>query len=245
MLTKEMRKPAINTLSELYAKNYSLFNNMYGNVDFHSFFLILADLNGESESVAFQNHNKYAINIGLVDFYSYLTSIYKNSSSKMAFIGTKSTLQPISMRLNFKMWAYYKDEVMKVAQPIANRLLPKLGQNIVSFPVTFGVTKGSFMIKFANQIIPWFLQAGIIQHLQTYDKVETIYDIEESQILTLEDLDFGFVIWLVTCGLAIIAFVFETSLSYFVHNAHKMFTFGKNTVMFLFVLKKRLRQGFL
>jgi hypothetical protein len=70
--------------------------------------------------------------------------------------------------------------------------------------------RNNFAFKVTDYVMTYMFQGGITQHLYKY-VVKTFFPEEESgpSVLSLEDLDFGFIIWLIACAIAIFVFLME------------------------------------
>jgi hypothetical protein len=158
-----------------------------------------------------QNPNVFIV--GFDTFYENLVNNLRNASAKMAFLAWRSSLLPISSQIySIAVPKEYDDRVeniTKFVKPFEGRMPLKLEQNILHFPIAFGITKYNFLIRHVNKIIPWLLQAGIIQHLRKSEQVDEVEEIEEVKVLTYGDLEFGFILWLASCGIAALGYLIE------------------------------------
>jgi hypothetical protein len=127
----------------------------------------------------------------------------------MGFIAFRSIFQQRDPRVDCKDCFIFYLENMKLVRTIKRNKLLKLNQNIISIPISFGITKFTFLLSAANQIIPWFLQAGIIENLNHFDDAAPTFEFDEVKVLSLNDLEFGFVLWLAACALSLIIFLLE------------------------------------
>lgn len=77
--------------------------------------------------------------------------------------------------------------------------------------LTYG---NSFIYEVLNEVLEKTIPAGIPQHLieyhtwLMYKKYEPNED-SEPRVLTVDDLTFGFVLWMGSCGIAILGIAFE------------------------------------
>jgi hypothetical protein len=79
---------------------------------------------------------------------------------------------------------------------------------------SFLTARNSFIHVILNEILDKTIPAGIPQYLieyhssLIYKKYEPIDD-NEPRVLTVNDLSFGFVLWLGSCAVAVVGFIFE------------------------------------
>jgi hypothetical protein len=103
------------------------------------------------------------------------------------------------------------------------------------------MTKNSFIANLLYETVDKYLPSGIFQHL-CEEGVWRIYKFrdklveEKRRILSMSDLEFGFVLWLGACGLATVVFIFEL-LGRFKHQLRQQVGF----ILFYRLLKIRLR----
>lgn len=111
-------------------------------------------------------------------------------------------------------------------------------QNNVLNEVLFTALNGFFMIRnhFMShmffELVDRTITAGIPQHLYEYHKWVMLKRqiqgsarrlIDGPQVLTVPDLSFGFVLWLIACGISAIAFMFEMIMWPFFKRKQKKF----------------------
>lgn len=87
---------------------------------------------------------------------------------------------------------------------------PKLlKQETYTYMFGIGVYKHNFMFKLTYEVMEKLIQTGIHRYFMKYIMDYYFYDrIEERgpQVFSIDDLHFGFVIWLAACGVAVGAF---------------------------------------
>lgn len=85
-----------------------------------------------------------------------------------------------------------------------------------------GVMKNNFIISVTDRAMGRMIQNGIPQYFLSYlDQVDFHAippDIEEPKVFELDDLAFGFYVFLASCGISFLAFLAE--LSYFYGKMH-------------------------
>jgi len=147
----------------------------------------------------YQKQFFFRINVSVFDDCSKIFIIYckyfDDSSAKLAFF-----IEDIQ-------YALY-DSLCKGS---AVRLKNFIGS---SFTVAVYTTHRSFIYKHLNLILEKLIPAGIPQHLyelhkfMLFKKYEPIMD-SGPKVLTIDDLSFGFVLWLGACGISVAGFVLE------------------------------------
>jgi hypothetical protein len=103
--------------------------------------------------------------------------------------------------------------------------------------------QNNFMFHLVDNVVEALISAGIIQKLKEYhfwftEGKEKPDEDEGPQVLRVCDLSFGFVIWLIACGISTFAFVIEWLIPRVTHWTRT--TVG--LVLFLNLLRSRLRQ---
>jgi hypothetical protein len=84
-----------------------------------------------------------------------------------------------------------------------------------TIPVSMVTTPNHFLFHAINEVMDRIIPAGIPQHwhnFQIWDRyIRNVHmrSLDELQSLTLDDWGFGFVLWLVACGISTIAFLIE------------------------------------
>jgi hypothetical protein len=93
------------------------------------------------------------------------------------------------------------------------KFAPKLiKQRLLNKIYGVGLFKNNFMIQSTEPVMEILIQAGIPQYFLDYVFEFYFFDREElrgPKVFSIDDLRFGFVIWLVTCGIALAAFAGE------------------------------------
>jgi hypothetical protein len=98
-----------------------------------------------------------------------------------------------------------------------NRSLPIMQNEKIRKSISFALMSNHMMLLPLNHLMSGLITSGIAQRLFDYDiwyqyrPVE--YEIEDPRrILSLTDLEYGFVLWLVACLVSFVCFVCELSL---------------------------------
>ncbi|KAL7013039.1 hypothetical protein ACKWTF_015166 [Chironomus riparius] len=118
-----------------------------------------------------------------------------NSSLKLAFIHTSQFFKNTN--------SVCKGSLVKVKKFHMNAIPAGLGLNV-----------NSILSPIFNNIMDRTIAAGIPQYLESFSsefffgKYQEIED-KMPKVLTLEDLSFGFTLWLCACGMSISMFIFE------------------------------------
>jgi len=113
-----------------------------------------------------------------------------------------------------------------------------------------GMTRNSFLWPIFDDVMKKLIPSGILQHLLElyghfmYEK----YDWSPEQlprILTLDDLAFGFILWLTACGISIAGFVAEFFGFLFHDGCKALVSWIKDfigLIFLLFLIKNRLKE---
>lgn len=100
--------------------------------------------------------------------------------------------------------------------------------------------KDSFLFHLTEEILRDLITGGIPQHLvKFYEEIlypPLLEDLAGPKVLRIDDLSYGFIIWLVSCSIAVAVFVAEFPISYLV----KKFKICSQTAMGLFLFLKLL-----
>lgn len=95
---------------------------------------------------------------------------------------------------------------------------PKLlKQETYTYMYGIGVYKHNFMFKLTQNVTEKLIQTGIHQYFFKYLMDYYFYERIEARgpkVFSIEDLHFGFVVWLVACGFSIGAFLCELLFVY-------------------------------
>ena len=119
----------------------------------------------------------------------------KNSSAKLAFFMQDTFFDSIHFSTNGIQGIYLK-------------------QKLFSYPIGFGAFKNHFMNELIEDTLQLMIPAGIPQYLFEHHKWLKFGRVHVNKkggpnVLSIDDLSFGFVLWAVACGLAVIVFCAE------------------------------------
>jgi len=98
-------------------------------------------------------------------------------------------------------------------------LTPVKNFQMNAVPCTFGMVKHSILYPYFEEIMDKLIPSGIPQYLPDfhallmYGNYETINE-KMPKVLTLNDLSFGFILWMIACGMSMIGFVGEILIFY-------------------------------
>jgi hypothetical protein len=81
--------------------------------------------------------------------------------------------------------------------------------------------RNHFLFDLVEKTLQNLLSSGIYQQNYNYaiwDRFRQVKEVEDSEpkVLSVEDLKFGFVVWICTCGVSILVFVLELIMKKFV-----------------------------
>lgn len=89
----------------------------------------------------------------------------------------------------------------------------KLKERLMAIPLVFGTGINDQIFWLLNEVMEGLINGGIVQHSLKFHKdfLFPIHPEEEigPSVLSLNDLSFGFYIWLGSCGIAVLAFLSE------------------------------------
>ena len=102
--------------------------------------------------------------------------------------------------------------------------------------------RNSFIYDILNQVLEKIIPAGIPQYLVKYHESnmykEYVPIVDNSpRVLTVDDLEYGFVLWLGACGISVVGFLLE----FIWFKLRKVLRIMIGLWLFLKVLKMRLR----
>jgi hypothetical protein len=89
---------------------------------------------------------------------------------------------------------------------------------IFSRPFAFAIGRNNMLLGHFNYFIDRLIPAGIMKHLINYGvwnlfRPLVVESVDNRRILSLQDLEFGFVIWLVAISVCFQVFLYETILA--------------------------------
>ncbi|KAG5666299.1 hypothetical protein PVAND_017850 [Polypedilum vanderplanki] len=184
-MNSDMRKPHAQTIDEIFENNYTIISyESPTNVVFKRIY---------------KNDKEKLKNVILVDLYRKgihrdICNILKNDVPKTAIL----TEENFDLKVKF----ICKQEIIRIKDTI---FTINVGISMEAYHYLYDVIESSLL---------WTLQSGIVQYFsEFYTWYEyKRYHIEESsvnKILSLNDLSYGFNIWLIVCAVAIVEFFFE------------------------------------
>lgn len=113
----------------------------------------------------------------------------------------------------------------------------------ILFSNTAGISMrmSTFLFHLTEEVVGDLITAGIPQHLRKFYE-EMLYppvyeELAEPQVLRIEDLRYGFTIWLISCGFAVAGFIYELINQHFLRKVK----FWMQEVLGLFLFMKLLR----
>jgi hypothetical protein len=96
----------------------------------------------------------------------------------------------------------------------ARHSLPIMKDERLSKMMVFDTGRNNMILKQLNRVISRFIPAGIVKHELDYGQWYMLRPFDEElvdprKILALSDLEFGFVLWLASCSVALLVFFGE------------------------------------
>lgn len=139
------------------------------------------------------------------------------------------------------------DDFMLLKFTDACQCQPKILQEVLgTTQVGIGLPLKHFLYSAVDETLQKIIPTGIVSHLLDYHKW-VLYrdgidfsDVSEPKVLTLNDLSFGFVMWLIACGLSACGYLFEI----FVFKMRKRLRVVIGIFLFLNVLQQRLSRKY-
>ncbi|KAG5667183.1 hypothetical protein PVAND_015178 [Polypedilum vanderplanki] len=187
-MNSDMRKPHATTIEEVFEKNYKVLSSTsHVGIIFHQ---SISDFNQEW----IEKIDQFAINNNtdrktIADICKYILKDEPNTA-----IVTHELLDLfLSLQCNVK--------------PI------RVKNTIFTIPQGFGMPHNHYLYFVTEDLIKPMFESGILNHMYSYwiwsQSSKTFQDIDWPKVLSLSDLSYGFNIWLITCGFAIIVFFME------------------------------------
>lgn len=97
--------------------------------------------------------------------------------------------------------------------------LPILMEEIfVTFPVALKLRKNHYLFGIINEVMERIVPSGIPQFLHNFHRWNDFLRImidppqKQTEVLTMNDLGFGFVMWLVACAISTFGFIIEITM---------------------------------
>ena len=118
----------------------------------------------------------------------------QNSSAKISFIYPESFINLLQYHLGKSLnWHQLKNVNFHVSQ------------------IGFYLSPYHFFLNILDKETQWLTSTGIMNHLVNlvYKDKRSFVSVKEWKVLTMENLQFGFVIWLCSCAVTVVAFVAE------------------------------------
>ncbi|KAG5668298.1 hypothetical protein PVAND_016245 [Polypedilum vanderplanki] len=183
-MNSDMRKPLPKTIDEVFDKNYRILAN-YNHSDKERLFYESIDVERRAKI------DNITIKKGNIRVYC-------------QYIGDKATKTAIVTDERFDMMIKFfcKEEILRIKETV---FTVNVGYGLVSF---------HYLYDSIESTIQWLLQAGIPQfwyelnHWHIYKRIY-IPSSPPKDVLTLNDLNYGFNIWLIACAISIFQFFIE------------------------------------
>ncbi|KAG5668717.1 hypothetical protein PVAND_016645 [Polypedilum vanderplanki] len=183
-MNSDMRKPRAKTIDEVFEKNFTILSHKS-----HIGNLFVESLSPERR----KNVKNDGINVH--DYQKSTSEILKQNKPKTAVVAEE--------HLEMVLIGIFKIKPNRIEG------------NIFTIPVGIGMYKNHFMYDSVEEIMKMSLSSGIFnQHLKYYrwktgQTRVSKNSLPDKKILTMENLSYGFNIWLIACAFAILQFIFE------------------------------------
>ncbi|CAG9810964.1 unnamed protein product [Chironomus riparius] len=180
-LTSEPRRDPPKTVQELYDKNYTMY--WTSNVE------ILSSMIKNDENLWPQVHN-----VSGEDYYNIFMTQSRNASAKIAIIMDEFAL---------KMHNSYGSNIKWQKIPNYSIWVSQCG---------FGFRTNNYFFRIVDETVQWLVSGGIMTRLiqKCYPSKRNRIEIKTPSVFKVENLDFGFVIWIGCCAACAICFVAES-----------------------------------
>jgi hypothetical protein len=116
-----------------------------------------------------------------------------------------------------KLALFMRDQQYYAVSGLSGTAALKLQKEKSSKMLTISIVRNSIFSDVLNEVMNELIPSGIPQFLYEYG-MWSVYRYKEEKppneatILSFSDLEFGFVIWIVVCGISVIEFLLELSI---------------------------------
>ncbi|KAG5666813.1 hypothetical protein PVAND_014823 [Polypedilum vanderplanki] len=218
-MTSDMRKPLPESIDDLIKWNYTIVVHDAT----HLSFAINHQIIGENSTVE-------VLNVSDHEFYDlYKKALNGKNTEKFAFF-TSHTIHKI------------------ISSEVENSLSIMDEENEkFSMLLVLEMSNNDILFSHLDYVMQNFVSNGIAKHLVDYAMwfLSRPYDVEiedTRRILSMNDLEFGFVIWLVACFVAFLAFIYEIFNLFFKRKFRNILRNIFGLFEFLKVLKARMNE---
>ncbi|KAL7012205.1 hypothetical protein ACKWTF_014687 [Chironomus riparius] len=109
---------------------------------------------------------------------------------------------------------FIPDDSLVIFREKCNCLPKVLKQTLLTYQNGIAMLKNNFLFKQTEEVVQRFIEMGIMQHLYEYhvwvcNRPVIAIDENKPKILTMDDLEFGFTIWIAVICASILGFLFE------------------------------------
>lgn len=92
----------------------------------------------------------------------------------------------------------------------------KMKESLITLNIGFGFNANNFMYGLTEDVIEKLFPMGILQHWTDFNVLNSDSNVKKKKVpkvLKMDDLSFGFVLWLVACGVSCLCFLIEVGYS--------------------------------
>jgi hypothetical protein len=224
MMTQEMRKAAPKTLKAAKEANYTIFFSDYSKVSSDMLTFIANDFLGSDDYL------KVVKQMESPAFFRRMFENFNNSINKYAFIGWKSFMTPFSSKIICTTGLSFYDSVsseacnafatavlekwesiVRMIKPYAGHMPLILKENYITVAIGFEFDdRSNPFLHTGNEILGRLINGGILQYLKKLEDIQKIeVDAAGPKMLLIDDLSFGFILWLGACGISTVVFILE------------------------------------
>ncbi|CAG9808659.1 unnamed protein product [Chironomus riparius] len=182
-MTSDMRKPSPETINDLYYQNFTIVTVGYSHI-----------MNTLENMIEESKRPKIQAFTNIYDFNQEFFQQRENYSARLAF--------------------YLPNDQLPILGSVCKCSPRILKQSLFTHQYGISTFRNHFLFELTDEIVQRFIPMGIIQHsyeFHTWVNFRNIVeDVESTQkVLDVDDLAYGFYIWLGACGISIIGFLLE------------------------------------
>lgn len=119
---------------------------------------------------------------------------------------------------------FTQDDVLMIKTFLKAKLEVMKNEKYQTFLTNTGTMYMNHMNHFVNEVFAKLIESGIPQHFnqRVFNLFPHPQELIEPKVFTVDDLWFGFLIWLIACGVSTAAFIMEIIISWIVGSVLKI-----------------------
>jgi hypothetical protein len=146
---------------------------------------------------------------------------HNNASAKLAFL-----VRGIDMKIFYtfficgtKFCKFHRNVMGFQSYNFENMKMLRLKSDFHEFFLCLKYKRNYFLIKALDKVLIWLYNGGILEHVyrlnNLHNFIVTSFEMEKNlKVFSVDDLSFGFLVWLGSCGIAVIAFIIELNMKW-------------------------------